>query len=106
MLGAIGLTVQISIAALLVVIAAATILRVIHSRDDFPAMLMQAGGRGLRMDRVQSFALSMGFIIYYAIDALATGVPSGRLPEVDPTIVTVLAGSQAFYIAGKMRPVS
>lgn len=77
--------------------------RLLVEGDAFRGLLASRIGAGIEPDRLQLLVASVSGAIVYAASAVqAVQQGASRMPDVPDALITVLATSQAIYLAGKI----
>jgi hypothetical protein len=97
--------VEFALVAWLAVVAAFVVVQMLRGRIPlaglFEAKTDPAGTSALNLDRHQLLILSVGYAVYYVVQALHLEQGSA-MPDVPSSVLYLLAGSQAVYLGGKI----
>lgn len=64
-------------------------------------LLSERDGRGLAPERVQALAISVSVVGMYVLSGVHE-LQAGRFAEASPELLSIMAGSQAVYLTGKV----
>jgi hypothetical protein len=86
-----------------VLLALLIVGRVLRGEIGAAGLLSDAAGSGVTPERVVAMAVFPTVVIMYTITALHVDVATAAtLPEIPDAVVTLLAGSNSLYLAGKI----
>jgi len=96
---------QSALVGWLIVLAALVAWRVLVVEDHLAGMLGTRAGDGVQLDRLQMLLAMLGGAVAYVTtcaDGWQHALEVRQLPEVPDSLLTIVAGSQAIYLGGKL----
>lgn len=86
----------------LTLLAATILLKVMHGEIRLGDMFAHQTSGQQAPERTQLFFITVAAVAYYGYQGAALlGTGATRLPDVDDTLLALLAGSHGFYLFGK-----